>query len=92
MELGPTSRATGPMAWLRPTGQMLGLPCPEASGKLRVRVFGVGKSVGESLPPGPGSAVLPGASWPVPPSLARCPVSDLVEGAVLALPTNSGGA
>lgn len=92
MELDPTSRARGPMAWLQPRGQMLGLPCPEASGKLNVRVFRVGKSVSESLPPGPGSAVLPGASWPVPPSLAHCPVSDLVEGTVLALPTDSGRA
>lgn len=44
------------------------------------------------LPPGPGSGVLPRASWPMPPSLAHCPVSDPVEAAVLALPTGSGRA
>lgn len=48
--------------------------------------------MGEALPPGPGSAVLPGAPWPVPPSLVHCPVSGPVKGAVLVLPTGSGRA
>lgn len=55
---------------------------------------GIGEEilVGLALPLGPGSAVLPAASWPVPPSLARCPASGPVEGAVLALPIGSGRA
>ena len=48
--------------------------------------------VGEALPLAPGSAILPAASWPLPPSLARCPVSGPVEGTVLALPIGSGRA
>lgn len=85
-------RATDPMAWHQSTEQMLGHPCPEVSGNLGERVFRVGKRVGEAAPPGPGSGVLPGASWPVPPSFAHCPFSGPVEAAVLASPTGSGRA
>lgn len=82
-------RATGPMAWYQSTGQMLGHPCPKTSGRLRRKGIQGGEMGAEALPPGPGSAVSPGASWPVPPSLAHCRVSGPEGATVLALPTGS---
>lgn len=43
----------------------------KASGRLRERVFRVEKWMRKALPPGPGSAISPGASWPAPLSLAH---------------------
>lgn len=45
---------------------------------------------GETSPPEPESAVSPGASWPMPPSFARCSASGPLEATVLALPRGSG--
>ena len=89
MELGPLFRATDPMAGHGSTGLILGQSYPKALVGLGERVFRVEKWMHKALPPGPGSAISPGPSWPVPLSLARFSASGPVGAAILALPTGS---